>query len=134
MFFLLLPFGFLLFMVVFFSLARGRFLQRRQGGEETEQEHAHEERRERQGLPRRWLPLRAAARPADPEARVFRLANRRKGRLMVSDVVIDLGLSIRQAEELLDGLVDGRRVRLEATPNGLSVYEFPEILSRLPRS
>ena len=126
--FFFFPFGFLLFLVVAFSLSRGRFLQRRQRGEGVE------ERPEAEGRPHRWLLLRPPARREDPEARVFRLAYKRKGRITVSDAVIDLGLSIRQAEELLNGLVDGLRVRMEVTPNGLVVYEFPEILSRLQRS
>jgi hypothetical protein len=66
--------------------------------------------------------------------RLFRLARRRKGRLTVSDVVVDLGFSVRDAEDLLEGMVDGRRVRAQVGPNGLSVYEFPEILARLRRS
>lgn len=124
---LLLPLASLLLLVAVFSLARlgQRYLQRLQRGEQgPDREHP------------RWLPLLRKARndPPDTEARVFRLAYKRRGRIMVSDAVIDLGLSIQQAEELLNSLVDGLRVRMEVTPNGLVVYEFPEILSRFQRA
>ena len=124
---LLVPLGFLLFIVVVFSLSRLglRYFQRMQhGGEDSPQEETP-----------RWLPLQRRPPPAPPdiEARVFRLANKRRGRIMVSDAVIELGLSIHQAEELLNSLVDGQRVRTQLSPNGLVVYEFPEILSRFQR-
>lgn len=64
------------------------------------------------------------------EARVFRLAHRGKGRLTVSDVVVEMGLSVADAEELLQGMVDNVRVRMEVRENGVVVYEFPELLDR----
>lgn len=64
------------------------------------------------------------------EARVYRVAGRRGGRITVSDLVLDLDLSVREAEALLEALEDGRKVRSETAPNGLVVYEFPEILAR----
>lgn len=65
-----------------------------------------------------------------PEARVFQLARKLGGRLTVSDVVIDLGLDVRDAEELLQSLVDNVRVRMEVDDNGRVTYEFPEIIDR----
>jgi hypothetical protein len=65
-----------------------------------------------------------------PEPRVFQLARKLGGRLTVSDVVIDLGLDVREAEELLQSLVDNVRVRMEVDENGRVTYEFPEIIDR----
>jgi hypothetical protein len=65
-----------------------------------------------------------------PEARVFQLARKLGGRLTVSDVVIDLGVDVKDAEELLQGLVDNVRVRMEIDDNGRVTYEFPEIIDR----
>jgi hypothetical protein len=64
------------------------------------------------------------------EARVFKLANRRKGRITVSDVVIETGLGVHEAEELLQSMVDNVRVTMEVTDDGMVLYEFPEILKR----
>lgn len=64
------------------------------------------------------------------ESQIFKLAYQRKGRLTVSDVVIETGLGIDEAERLIQGMVDNARVRMEVNDRGLVVYEFPEILSR----
>lgn len=64
------------------------------------------------------------------ESQVFKLAYRRKGRLTVSDIVIETGLGIDEAERLIQGMVDNVRVRMEVNDRGLVVYEFPEIQSR----
>jgi hypothetical protein len=126
---MLLVFPLLLFfcLALAFSFAGRRFLRRWRNDADEAERRPQEERR-----PLRWLaPGLTALRTApDPEARVFRLAYKRRGRITVSDAVIDLGLSIQQAEELLNSLVDDLRVRMEVTPNGLVVYEFPEILAR----
>jgi len=126
--FFLLPFAFLLLLVLLFSLSRGglRLLQRLSRAQEG-REPPEDGPPSRPRADSRSLGLR---RRLDPEARVFRLAYKRRGRLTVSDVVIDLGIPMRQAEELLNRLEDGQRVRLEVAPNGLVVYEFPEILAR----
>jgi len=124
LFLFLLPFGFLLLLALLFTFSRGRLTDRPEGGRPEEASRA-----EPPGGGR-WPPL-GVARRADPPARVFRLARKNRGRLTVSDVVIELGLSVLEAEELLEGMCDGRRVRPEPRPNGLVVYEFPEILARL---
>jgi hypothetical protein len=64
------------------------------------------------------------------ENRIFRLAARLGGRVTISDVVIDTELSVAEAERFMDRLVDGTRVRMEVTDEGMVVYEFPELLSR----
>lgn len=68
------------------------------------------------------------------EAQVFQLANRLKGRITVSDVVIETGIGVEEAEQLMQRLVDNTRVRMEVAENGLVTYEFPEIISRYERS
>lgn len=65
------------------------------------------------------------------EARVFKLAYRLHGRITVSDVVVDTGLSVDEAERILERMVDNQRVRMEVTRSGLMVYEFPELIARL---
>lgn len=65
------------------------------------------------------------------EARVFKLAYRLHGRITVSDVVVDTGLGVDEAERILERMVDNQRVRMEVDSNGLMIYEFPELIARL---
>jgi len=65
------------------------------------------------------------------QSRVFRLAFRLKGKVTVSDVVLETGMELIESEEFLDHLIDGLRVRMEVSNGGLVTYEFPEIISRL---
>ncbi|MFP4373724.1 MAG: hypothetical protein ACLFPO_05300 [Spirochaetaceae bacterium] len=67
------------------------------------------------------------------EARVFQLAGKLGGRLSVSDVVIELGIDVKDAEDLLQSLVDNVRVRMELDDNGRVTFEFPEIIDRYER-
>ena len=64
------------------------------------------------------------------EAQIFKLAYRLKGRVTVSDIVVETGLSLDEAESLIESLVDGVRVRMEIDKRGIVIYEFPEILAR----
>lgn len=66
----------------------------------------------------------------DMQAKVFQLAYKLRGRITVSDIVVETGLSVQEAEELVQGMVDNSRVRMEVNDNGLVTYEFPEIISR----
>jgi len=66
----------------------------------------------------------------DAEHQIFRLANKLKGRITISDIVINTGLGIKEAEEVMNKLVDGMRVRMEVDDRGIVVYEFPEIIAR----
>ena len=67
------------------------------------------------------------------ESRVVSLAYRLGGRVTVSDVVIETGLGIKEAEELMDRMTDEVRVRMVVDDRGLVAYEFPEIIDRLER-
>ena len=64
------------------------------------------------------------------EGRIFRAALKHSGRLTISDIVLETDLSIREAEEQINSMVDGTHVRMEVKEDGLVVYEFPEIISR----
>ena len=61
------------------------------------------------------------------ESRIFALAARNGGRVTVSDVVLETGLGVVAAEQALDRLADGVRVRISVTPRGTIEYEFTEL-------
>jgi hypothetical protein len=128
------PFGFLLFIAAIFVAARfgTRFFQHFFRGIDRSSPEERPLQGDRSWLPPEWRSL--AGRPTQNlEAKVFRIAYRRKGRITVSDVVIETSLGLKEAEELLNGMVDGMRVRMEVDPNGMVIYEFPEIISRFEK-
>jgi len=79
---------------------------------------------------RTWLGTFPGSGSRSIEGRIFRAAYKRKGRLTISEIVLDTDLSIKEAEEVINGMVDGTHVRMEVQDNGLVIYEFPEIISR----
>ena len=79
---------------------------------------------------RRGYGFPPPARSRSIEGRIFRAALKHAGRLTISDIVLETDLSIREAEEVINGMVDSTHVRMEVADDGLVVYEFPEILSR----
>ena len=48
----------------------------------------------------------------------------------MSDIVLETDLSIKEAEEVINGMVDSTHVRMEVEDSGLVIYEFPEIIAR----
>ena len=68
--------------------------------------------------------------PLPSEAAIYRLAHDHGGRLTVSELVVGFGISGAQAEQVMQSLTDGARVRMEVSGTGVVWYEFPEILSR----
>lgn len=66
------------------------------------------------------------------EARVYRLAAEKGGRLSVSQIVVEFDIPAQEAEQLLQGMVDNQRVRMEVDNAGRVSYEFPELLSDTP--
>jgi hypothetical protein len=64
------------------------------------------------------------------QRKVLRLATHRGGTLTVTEVAADLNLSMQAAEKVLTGMDDGFRVRSEITPEGILLYEFPEVKHR----
>ncbi|MBN1686475.1 MAG: hypothetical protein JW852_07455 [Spirochaetales bacterium] len=71
-----------------------------------------------------------AIQPPTSEGEIFRLADEMKGRLTLSDIVIATNLSLKEAERVIDSMVDGTHVTMEVKDNGRVVYEFPEIIAR----
>ena len=64
------------------------------------------------------------------QSQIMRLAFENGGRLTVTDVVLEMKLPIKQAEETLNNMVDGYRVRMEVKDSGTIVYEFTELINR----
>ncbi len=62
--------------------------------------------------------------------KIMRLASNSGGILTVTDVVIAIELSIKQAEEVLNSMVDGYRVKMEVKDSGFIDYEFTELINR----
>lgn len=59
---------------------------------------------------------------------VLRLAAQRGGRLTVTQVAQDLGWTLQRAEKVLQSMEDGYRVIGDVTPQGVIVYDFPELI------
>jgi hypothetical protein len=72
--------------------------------------------------------------PPAKEGEIFRLADEMRGRLTLSDIVIATNLSLKQAEEVIDSMVDGIHVTMEVKDSGRVVYEFPEIIAKYDKS
>ena len=84
-------------------------------------------RRRRQGENRRQI---RNSKPKNIEGLIFNLAYSLKGKITLSDVIIETGLSMKEAEKIINQMVDGIRIRMEVDDQGLVVYEFPEIIAR----
>ena len=92
------------------------------------------------GISRRWenrdeVPFDFTRRSDVPRKKdfdgvIFSLAYRLKGKITLSDIIVETGLAVREAEGVIEAMVDGVRVRMEVDRNGMVVYEFPEIISR----
>lgn len=61
---------------------------------------------------------------------VLQLATERRGTLTVTEVAASLDLSLQAAENVMDSLDDGFRVRSDITDEGVIVYHFPEVQHR----
>ncbi len=73
----------------------------------------------------------ASSRIETVEPMIYRLAKQLGGRLTVSDVVVETGLRVREAEEMLQNMTDSLRVRMEVDDRGVVTYEFTELLNSL---
>ena len=58
---------------------------------------------------------------------IFKLARSEGGSITVSDVVLATGLSIAEAERMLNDITDGFRVRMDVTDSGIVRYVFTEL-------
>jgi hypothetical protein len=68
--------------------------------------------------------------PPVTEAQIFKLADEMKGRITLSDIVIATNLNLREAEGVIESMVDGTHVTMEVKDSGRVVYEFPEIIAK----
>jgi hypothetical protein len=66
--------------------------------------------------------------PSSVQQQIFKLAKQNDGKLTVTEVVLETGLSVRQSEEALNILVDGYRVRMDVDVSGMITYEFSELV------
>jgi len=64
------------------------------------------------------------------ESLIFKLADRMKGRVTLSDIVLETGMGLKEAESFIKKMIDGVHVTMEVTDTGKIIYEFPEIISR----
>lgn len=64
------------------------------------------------------------------QAEIYKLAYTLGGKITVSDIVIETGETVNEAEELIQSMVDNQHIRMEVKDDGLVVYEFPEIIAR----
>ena len=64
------------------------------------------------------------------EGELFKIAHKYRGRITLSDIVLETGMSIKEAENFIEPLVDGMHIRMEVSDKGFVVYEFPEIIAR----
>ena len=124
--FSIFPFGFgflfpLIFFIVFARVASGLF-RRVNRGRSLPDEYDD-------SLGDRFRSLERRS-DSTTEARLFKLAYRLKGRLTVSDIVVETGLGVHEAESLVQGMVDGTHVLMEVDDRGIVTYEFPEIIRR----
>lgn len=63
------------------------------------------------------------------QAAILDLAERSGGIVTVTEVARALGLSLEDAEAELNAMVDGLRVNMEVSPEGLVRYEFRELVA-----
>ena len=119
------PFGFLfplIFFVIIARVASGHFRSSRRR-RYVEDDYLDEHIRSIESR-------HSSPRGASEEARIFKLAYRLKGRLTVSDIVVETGLGVSEAEQLIESMVDNSHVRMEVDDRGIVTYEFPEIIRR----
>ena len=74
-------------------------------------------------------PSSPPATPAERELRVLHLAERRHGRLTVTEASAHCGLTIAESKAELDRLVAANVAEIQVTTAGVLVYAFPGFLS-----
>jgi len=116
------PFGFLFPLIIFVIVTRiaSRYFRTSTRRRELDEEYFGD----------RVRAVGPPSRGRSEEARIFKLAYRLRGRLTISDIVVETGLGVREAEELVEGMVDNNHVRMEVDDRGMVTYEFPEIMRR----
>jgi hypothetical protein len=64
------------------------------------------------------------------ERQIFHVAKSLKGRLTLSDIVMETDMGMQEAEKAIQRMIDEVHVRMIVKDNGLIIYEFPEIMAR----
>lgn len=64
------------------------------------------------------------------EKQIFALAYKKGGTLTLSEIVLETGFSLKEAEEYMKKITDGVHITMEVTERGTLVYEFPELIER----
>ena len=77
---------------------------------------------------RSWQDESNSPEKASLESKIMAVALDNGGTLTVSDVVLATGLTVKEAEETLNHMVDGFRVKMEVKDSGIIAYEFAELL------
>ena len=68
---------------------------------------------------------------ASEDAKIFKLAYKLKGRVTLSDIVVETGMNLQDAQRVVESMGDNAHVRMEVDENlGTVTYEFPEIIRR----
>ena len=107
---MMMVFGFVPFLLLFIGLVAFRAIRRN-----TDDAGAND-------------VLTGGARARRLDGVVFGLAKRLGGRITLSDVVVETGMDLADAERYMDSLVDHAHVSVEVEEQGRLVYEFPELL------
>ncbi len=67
--------------------------------------------------------------PADDiDAQIFRAAKKQRGRLTISDLIIETGWSAKEAQGALERLSDGVHVRMNVLESGSIEFVFPDLI------
>lgn len=76
---------------------------------------------------KRAREARERALKEEKEGEIIRLAQRKKGKLTVTEVAAGTSLTLEEAEKILQEMVSRGYVGLKVTNSGILVYEFYEI-------
>lgn len=112
-----IPFGYLWLLIPFIAIGVGQLLLVRY-------------RRKKRRTVRSPSYRKGVVGNRELEPTIYRLALKLGGRLTVSDVVLETGMSVKESEETLNAIMDGIRVGMEITDTGVVVYEFSELIGR----
>jgi hypothetical protein len=63
------------------------------------------------------------------QRRILQLAQDNRGVLTVTDVVLATDLSTKRAEQMLNDMADGYRVKMNVKDSGIVFYEFIELVN-----
>lgn len=58
---------------------------------------------------------------------IFRLAKENGGQITLSEIVIETGASLKEADQFMKSITDGIHITMEVTERGTVIYDFPEL-------